>query len=103
VSRYIRKACLFEQLARVLAEHRDSFARQWRTGGRVRIVSPPSVSILMTSAPMSASIRAQWGPAMMVEKIQDPQAGRCLCRLPLMLICWLHPSPSPGTTLVLAC
>ena len=30
-----------------------------RNGGRVRIVSPSAVSILMTSAPMSASIRVQ--------------------------------------------
>ena len=39
-----------------------------RTGGRVRIVSPSDVSILMTSAPISASIREQCGPAMVVEK-----------------------------------
>src|SRR5215831_782774 len=32
------------------------------------MVSPSALSILITSAPMSASIRAQWGPAIVVEK-----------------------------------
>src|SRR5713226_5292261 len=39
-----------------------------RTGGRVLIVSPSADSTLMTSAPMSASIRVQCGPAIVVEK-----------------------------------
>src|SRR5262249_46051993 len=42
--------------------------QQLRRGGRVRMVSPSALSILITSAPMSASIRAQWGPAIVVEK-----------------------------------
>src|ERR1700756_3294855 len=32
------------------------------------MVSPSALSTLITSAPMSASIRAQWGPAIVVEK-----------------------------------
>src|SRR6266576_3865631 len=39
-----------------------------RNGGRVRIMSPSGASILITSAPRSASIRPQWGPAIVVVK-----------------------------------
>src|ERR1700722_1842651 len=40
----------------------------FRSGGRLRMVSPSTCSILMTSALMSASILAQCGPAIVVEK-----------------------------------
>jgi starch synthase len=40
----------------------------FRSGRRVRMVSPSAVSILMTSGPVSASIRVQCGPAIVVEK-----------------------------------
>src|SRR3954470_1576798 len=56
-----------------------------RSGGRVRIVSPPSVSILMTSAPMSASIRAQWGPAMVVEKSRTRRPAKAFVVVPSCL------------------
>src|SRR5476649_2307440 len=39
-----------------------------RITGRERIRSPSGDSTLITSAPMSASRREQWGPAMVVEK-----------------------------------
>ncbi len=39
-----------------------------RNGGRVRIMSPSGASILITSAPRSASIRPQCGPAIVVVK-----------------------------------
>src|SRR5947207_2514272 len=39
-----------------------------RCTGRLRIRSPSGDSTLITSAPMSASRRAQCGPAMVVEK-----------------------------------
>src|SRR5215469_12074579 len=53
-----------------------------RTGGRVRIVSPSSVSILMTSAPMSASMREQWGPAIVVEKSSTRRPAKHPVKVP---------------------
>src|SRR6185369_1652165 len=65
-------------------------------GGRVRIVSPSSVSILMTSAPMSASIRVQCGPAIVVEKSRTRRPAKLpvkfLSSLPGMVISLQTPS-----------
>src|SRR5476651_2583408 len=49
-----------------------------RNTGRERIRSPSGDSSLITSAPMSASRREQWGPAMVVEKSMTlrPVSGR---------------------------
>src|SRR5471032_1929359 len=49
-----------------------------RNTGRERIRSPSGDSTLITSAPMSASRREQWGPAMVVEKSRTlrPVSGR---------------------------
>src|SRR5215475_7266566 len=49
-----------------------------RWTGRLLIRSPSGDSTLITSAPMSAIRRAQWGPAMVVEKsrTRTPVRGR---------------------------
>jgi hypothetical protein len=56
-----------------------------RNGGLVRIVSPLSVSILMTSAPMSASIREQWRLAMVVEKSRTRRSAKAFVVVPSCL------------------
>ncbi len=53
----------------------------WRrraSGGRVRIISPSGASILITSAPRSASIRPQCGPAIVVVKSSTRSPSKAL-------------------------
>src|SRR5437667_4991177 len=49
-----------------------------RSGGRVRIMSPSGASILTTSAPRSASIRPQCGPAIVVVKSSTRRPAKAL-------------------------
>src|SRR5271170_894899 len=49
-----------------------------RNGGRVRIMSPSGASILITSAPRSASIRPQCGPAIVVVKSATRRPAKAL-------------------------
>jgi hypothetical protein len=52
-----------------------------RSGMRERIMSPSGASILMTSAPRSASSRVQRGPAIVVVKsstLRPEGSGHCL-------------------------
>jgi hypothetical protein len=60
----------------------NTLLQRLRTGGRVRIVSPSAGSILMTSAPMSASIRAQCGPAIVVEKSSTRRPAKLFVKIP---------------------
>src|ERR1700722_13728522 len=66
----------------------------FRSGGRLRMVSPSTCSILMTSAPMSASILAQCGPAIVVEKSRTRWPS--MAEIPLLVVNVQRGGPSTG-------
>src|SRR6266436_3837342 len=64
-----------------------------RNGGRVRIISPSGASILIPSAPRSARMRAQWGPAIVVVKSSTRRPSKALLLFIRSLPIWASPQP----------